>query len=202
MARAPYLRPGAIVRRALNPLVMRLGLATTLAVPGRRSGRWLTVPLNVLQTGGRRYLVSVRGETDWVRNLRAAGGGELRRRGRVERVRAVEVPPGERAPLLEAYLARWGRQVRSLFDRLPDTADHPVFRIEPEERGGGSAASGYEPGRARRHRPRATRARRAAPGARRMEGAGSRRRSGVSGARGSRRLAPGRRGAGNWYDIA
>jgi deazaflavin-dependent oxidoreductase (nitroreductase family) len=134
-----YLRPGWLLRRVANPLIARLGMAPVLAVRGRKTGRWHTVPVNVLEYGGQRYLVAPRGETDWVRNLRAAGGGELRWRGRVERFRAVEVPDAEKPPLIEAYLQRWGAQVRAQFAALPDPADHPVFRLEPAERAAGQA---------------------------------------------------------------
>lgn len=127
-----YLRPGFVLRRVVNPLIARLGMATVLAVRGRKTGRWHTVPVHVLECGGRRYLlVAPRGETDWVRNLRAAVGGELRWRGRIERFQAVKVPDAEKSPLIQAYLQRWGAQVRAQFGALPDPADHPVFRIEP-----------------------------------------------------------------------
>jgi deazaflavin-dependent oxidoreductase (nitroreductase family) len=131
MTGSAYLRPGTFVRRVANPLLMRLGALPTLAVRGRRSGAWRVAPVNVLEHGGARYLVSPRGESQWVRNLRAAGTGELRRRGRAEAFRAVEIPVEERAPLIDAYLARWGRQVRPLFAQLPEPADHPVFRLDP-----------------------------------------------------------------------
>jgi deazaflavin-dependent oxidoreductase (nitroreductase family) len=127
-----YLRPGFFVRRIANPLATLFGAATTLAVRGRRSGEWRTVPVQVLDVDGNRYLVGVRGETEWVRNMRAAGGGELRRRGKAEPVRATEVlDPDERARIVSAYRDRWGRQLKAQFDKLPDPADHPVFRIEP-----------------------------------------------------------------------
>jgi deazaflavin-dependent oxidoreductase (nitroreductase family) len=127
-----YLRPGFFIRRIANPLASLFGAATTLAVRGRQSGDWKTVPVNVLELDGGRYLMAVRGETEWVRNLRAAGGGELRRRGKAEVFRAPEiVDADERARIVRAYLDRWGRQVKAQFDKLPDAADHPVFRIEP-----------------------------------------------------------------------
>jgi hypothetical protein len=87
----------------------------------------------VLSHEGNRYLVAPRGETQWARNLRVAGEGELRRGRRVETFRAVEVPAAERAPIVEAYLERFGGQpgVRALFAELPDPADHPAFRLEP-----------------------------------------------------------------------
>jgi deazaflavin-dependent oxidoreductase (nitroreductase family) len=126
-----YLQPGWLVKSVANPLLMRLGLVPVLAVRGRKSGLWRTVPVNVLQIDGRRYLIAPRGETDWVRNLRAAGGGEIRRGRRGQPFRAIEVPVGERPPLIAAYLLRWGSQVRSQFEALPDPADHPTFRLDP-----------------------------------------------------------------------
>ena len=131
MDQAPrYLKPGWLTSRVLNPLLMRVGMIPTLAVRGRTSGEWRTVPVNVLELDGQRYLVAPRGDTQWVRNLRATGRGELRWRGRVEPFRAIEIPDNERPRVIEAYLARWGYQVKGYFKALPDPADHPVFRIE------------------------------------------------------------------------
>ncbi len=79
-----YLKPGFFVSRIVNPLLMKLRLVPTLAVRGRSSGEWRTVPVNVLELDGARYLVAPRGDTQWVRNLRAAGTGELRIKGRTE----------------------------------------------------------------------------------------------------------------------
>ena len=140
-----YLKPGLLVERVLNPLAMRFGLATTLAVRGRKTGARRTVPVNVLELGDARYLVAPRGETQWARNLRAAREGELRRRSRVERFRAVELADDAKPPIIQAYLERWASQVKSQFERLPDPADHPAFRIEPVE--GSGAASGTQPTR-------------------------------------------------------
>jgi len=125
-----YLKPGFVVARLVNPLLMALRALPTLAVRGRESGEWRTVPVNVLEVDGRRYLVAPRGDTHWVRNLRAAGGGELRTRKGIEPFRAVEIPDAQKPPLIEAYRARWGKQTTSQFRELPDPADHPVFLIE------------------------------------------------------------------------
>ena len=125
-----YLKPGWLTSRVLNPLLMRVGMIPTLAVRGRTSGEWRIVPVNVLELDGQRYLVAPRGDTQWVRNLRATGRGELRRRGSVEPFRAIEIPDNEKPRVIEAYLARWGYQVKGYFKALPDLADHPVFRIE------------------------------------------------------------------------
>jgi len=129
--RRPYLKPGRLVSRLLNPLLMKLGVVSTLAVRGRKSGQWRTIPVNVLKLDGQRYLVSARGETDWVQNLRAAGGGEIRRGSRTRAFKASELPVEDRPRVIDAYLDQWAYQVNAYFQALPDPADHPVFRIEP-----------------------------------------------------------------------
>ena len=132
MAQRRYLEPSWVISRVVNPLLLWLGVVPTLRVRGRKTGRWRNVPVNVLELDGERYLVAPRGETDWVRNLRAAGSGQLQygRRGTAEAFRAVEVSDKEKPRVIEAYLDRWGNQVRSQFEALPDPTDHPVFRIE------------------------------------------------------------------------
>ena len=80
----PYVKPDWFTSRVLNPLLMRFGRVPGLAVRGRTSGRWRTVPVNVLELDGQRYLVAPRGETQWARNLRATGRGEIRWRSRTE----------------------------------------------------------------------------------------------------------------------
>jgi deazaflavin-dependent oxidoreductase (nitroreductase family) len=129
----PYIKPPVLLSRLVNPVLIKLGLYTAVAVRGRRSGEWRQVPVNVLQLGGERYLVAPRGNTEWVRNLRAAGSGELRKGGRTEPFTAVEVADADKPPIIDAYLARWG-YARREFEALPDPADHPVFRIEPAPR--------------------------------------------------------------------
>ena len=124
-----YRKPTFFTRRVFNPLAMKVPLmgVTPLAVRGRRTGKTHRVPVIPIEHGGNEYLVSPRGEADWVRNLRAAGDAQLRGRA----IRATEVPVGERAPILATYQKVAGRAVASHFKALPDPADHPVFRIEP-----------------------------------------------------------------------
>ena len=128
----PYMRPPFFVRRIFNPIAMRFGISGTkaLAVRGRRSGAVHRVPDIPVDHEGARYLVSPRGETDWARNLRAAGEGELQSRRGVLAFRATELPVAERPPVIAAYRAVAGRAVKSFFDAMPDPADHPVFRLE------------------------------------------------------------------------
>jgi deazaflavin-dependent oxidoreductase (nitroreductase family) len=109
-----------------------------LAVRGRKSGEWRTTPVNPLTLDGQRYLISPRGNTQWVRNMRVAGGGELRVGRRVEKFTATELPVQERPAVLRAYLKKWVR-VGMFFQGVgPDSPedkvlaiapDHPVFRI-------------------------------------------------------------------------
>lgn len=129
-----YLAPPWFTRKVFNPLAMRFGMmgSETVTVPGRRSGRPLRVPVIPVEHGGARYLVSTRGESDWVKNLRAARGGELTRRGHTHRFAADEIPVADRPPVIAAYREKAGREVNRYFDRLPDPADHPVFLIDAE----------------------------------------------------------------------
>jgi deazaflavin-dependent oxidoreductase (nitroreductase family) len=130
----PYLPPRLFMRRVVNPIMLWLG-GPTLTVRGRSTGRPIRTPVPTLEFRGDRYLVSGGGETHWVRNLRAAGRGELRR-GRIrEPFTAVEVAGEQHDRVVAAYREQMGRRAREFFHALPDPADHPVFRIEPLEAG-------------------------------------------------------------------
>lgn len=132
-AESPYLRPpwGARVIGNRMARLFARSVLSTLSVRGRKSGQWRKVPVAVLERDGERYLIAPRGQTDWSRNLRAAGSGRLARKGRVEEFDAVEVPVAERPPLIEDYLSRFGKfpTVSETFRELPEPADHPTFRI-------------------------------------------------------------------------
>ncbi|TMA88130.1 MAG: DUF385 domain-containing protein [Deltaproteobacteria bacterium] len=79
----------------------------TLEVTGRKSGRIFSLPLVMAVVDGQRYLVSMLGDNvQWVHNVRAAGGKAVLRHGRLEEIRLEEVPAGQRAPILKAYLQR------------------------------------------------------------------------------------------------
>jgi hypothetical protein len=112
----------------------------TLQVPGRRSGRTVSLPIVVADERGERYLVSMLGEgMNWVRNVRAAGGDATLRHGRREEVRLEEVAPERRAPVLKAYLGRApNARVHIPVDKDAPLTDFervagrfPVFRIAP-----------------------------------------------------------------------
>lgn len=144
---ARYIVPTA-ADRVFNRLVgwsTRRGLSVAgsrvLAVRGRRSGEWRETPVNLLELDGQRLLVAPRGETQWVRNLRAAGGGELRIGRRREPFTATEVADADKLPVLRDYLRRWGWEVGKFFEGidagstdqqlLAAAPDFPVFRLEP-----------------------------------------------------------------------
>ena len=133
MSSRRYLKPPwgqRHIGNRLAPLFQRK-LISKLSVPGRRSGRWQTVPVAVLDHEGERYLISYRGASDWARNMQASHSGRLAQGGRVEEITVEEVPVKRRAPLLEEYGARFGRlpTVGAVLRALPDPADHPTFRI-------------------------------------------------------------------------
>jgi deazaflavin-dependent oxidoreductase (nitroreductase family) len=112
-----------------------------LYVRGRTSGELRSNPVNPLTIDGTRYLVAPRGNTQWVRNLRAAGVGELRIGRRVEPFRATEIDDDAKPAILRAYLKRWKWEVGVFFDgadaKAPEerlramAPGYPIFRIEP-----------------------------------------------------------------------
>lgn len=103
-----------------------------LSVRGRKTGEWRSTPVNLLSYEGKRYLVSPRGHTQWVRNMRAAGGGELRVGRRVERFTATELPDDVKPPLLREYLRRWKFEVGMFFEGVgPDAPDEKLRQIAP-----------------------------------------------------------------------
>jgi deazaflavin-dependent oxidoreductase (nitroreductase family) len=116
--------------------VTRLGISVlgsrVLYVRGRKSGEWRSTPVNPLTHEGNRYLVSPRGHTQWVRNMRVAGGGELRVGRRVERFTATELPDAQKPALLRAYLKRWKFEVGMFFEGIgPDASDEKLLEIAP-----------------------------------------------------------------------
>jgi deazaflavin-dependent oxidoreductase (nitroreductase family) len=143
-----YLKPGWFTRNVFNRTVAgltRLGVSVygsrVLVVRGRSSGLPRSVPVNVLPYDGERYLVAPRGTTQWVRNVRAVGEGELRLGRRTENFSAVEITDDDKVEILRFYLKRWAWEVGAFFDGVGAKAsdeelrriapDHPVFRITP-----------------------------------------------------------------------
>jgi deazaflavin-dependent oxidoreductase (nitroreductase family) len=144
-AKPRYLTPkradelfGTVVAR-LTRMGLTVAGSRVLTVRGRTSGEWRTVPVNPMTVDGERYLVAPRGHTQWVRNMRAAGGGELRRGRRAEAFTAVELPDADKPPVLREYLRRWAWEVGRFFEGIDATSSDeellavapgfPVFRI-------------------------------------------------------------------------
>lgn len=129
-----YLRPNAFERKIFGKIASRFGFggAVGLAVAGRKSGKVHEVPVLVTEHEGGRYIVSTRGEAEWVRNLRAADGRAELRGKNAGPIVATEVPVAERGPILAAYQEMASGVVKRYFEALPEATDHPVFRIERE----------------------------------------------------------------------
>jgi deazaflavin-dependent oxidoreductase (nitroreductase family) len=142
-----FQEPGWFTRNVFNPGVQgltALGISVmgsrVLEVKGRKSGAWRSTPVNLLEVDGVRYLVAPRGHTQWVRNMRVAGGGRLRLGRKTEDFKATELPPETGVPVLRAYLKKWKWEVGAFFEGVgPDSTDaellaiapdHPVFKLE------------------------------------------------------------------------
>ncbi len=134
-----YLKPSWFTQHVVNRIVRRLarlGLSPKglheLRVRGRQTGEWRTVAVNLLELDGARYLVAPRGTTEWVRNIRVAGGGELRVGRRTEAFAIRELTDDEKAPILREYLVRWKAEVKVFFDGIDEHAtDEQLAEIAP-----------------------------------------------------------------------
>jgi hypothetical protein len=140
-----YRRPDWFTRNVMNRCLnslMRLGIsvwgARVLEHRGRRSGQLHHTPVNLLAIGSDEFLVAARGQTEWVRNVRAAEGHLVLILGRRRQIRqAEEIPAAESIDILRTYLRRWKFEVGMFFDGVgPDSTDaefaaiadqHPVF---------------------------------------------------------------------------
>jgi deazaflavin-dependent oxidoreductase (nitroreductase family) len=142
-----YEEPNRVARAAnavirwLAELGISIAGTRALHVRGRKSGKPRAVVVNLLTVGGVDYLVSPRGNTQWARNVRAAGVVEVGPRWRRRRARVSEVGDAAKPEVLRHYLARWYWQVKDYVGGLtPDSTDEqllagaasiPVFVLEP-----------------------------------------------------------------------
>jgi deazaflavin-dependent oxidoreductase (nitroreductase family) len=99
-----------------------------LAVRGRKSGQTRTNIVNLFSYEGSQYLLAPRGHTEWVRNLRVAGEGELRLGRRRQQFTPVEIADADKEPLIRLYLRKWAWETGAFFDGLK--ADSPASDIE------------------------------------------------------------------------
>jgi deazaflavin-dependent oxidoreductase (nitroreductase family) len=141
-----YQEPGWFTKHVFNAtiaLFTRMGLSVwgsrVLEVKGRTTGEPRRVPVNLLTVEGTQYLVAPRGETQWVRNIRVSGTGDLILGRRRQSINVTELTDADKPPILRAYLKRWKAEVGVFFDGVdanssPEEVDriapmHPVFRI-------------------------------------------------------------------------
>jgi deazaflavin-dependent oxidoreductase (nitroreductase family) len=140
-----YIKPAKSSNDFNNAVawLTKLGISVwgsrVLYVRGRKSGEQRATPVNLLTFESERYLVAPRGETQWVRNLRVAGEGQLRVGRRVEQFTYTELTDDEKSALLRAYLKRWKFEVGVFFDGVDAKASeetlrgiapgYPIFRI-------------------------------------------------------------------------
>jgi deazaflavin-dependent oxidoreductase (nitroreductase family) len=140
-----YIKPAKSSNDFNNAVawLTKLGISVwgsrVLYVRGRKSGEQRATPVNLLTFESERYLVAPRGETQWVRNLRVAGEGQLRVGRRVEQFTYTELTDDEKPALLRAYLKRWKFEVGVFFDGVDAKASeetlrgiapgYPIFRI-------------------------------------------------------------------------
>lgn len=128
--------------RRLLAIGLPLGPNALVTVRGRKSGLDRTTPVALIAVGGRRWLIGTFGETQWVRNLRAAGRATLTVRRKTEPVSACELTSQQAAAFFRDDLGPYVRRLligRWLLSRLgaadilaePAAAAgrHPVFEV-------------------------------------------------------------------------
>jgi len=126
-----YLKPPWFTAKVFNRIAMATGISNTetLTVTKRGSGESQQIPVVTVDVDGTRYLVSTRGESQWVKNVRANPTVRLTNKSGAVTYDAREMPAPQRPPILTAYQRKAGRAVDGYFRKLPDPADHPVFAL-------------------------------------------------------------------------
>ena len=126
-----YLKPPWFTVKIFNRIAMATGISNseTLTVSRRSTKQPQNIPVVTVSVGGTRYLVSTRGESEWVKNVRADPVITLTDKSGAAKYLATETPVPERPPILTAYRKKAGKVVEGYFRKLPDPADHPVFAL-------------------------------------------------------------------------
>jgi hypothetical protein len=126
-----YLKPPWFTVKVFNRIAMATGISNseTLTVTKRGSREPQHIPVVTVDVAGTRYLVSTRGESQWVKNVRADPNVTLTNKSGAKKYVTRETPAPERQPILTAYQQKAGRAVAGYFGKLPDPADHPVFAL-------------------------------------------------------------------------
>jgi deazaflavin-dependent oxidoreductase (nitroreductase family) len=126
-----YLKPPWFTAKVFNRIAMATGISNseTLTVTKRGSGEQQQIPVVTVDVGGTRYLVSTRGESQWVKNVRANPTVTVTNKSGAVTYAAREMPAPQRQSILTAYQKKAGRAVDGYFRKLPAPADHPVFAL-------------------------------------------------------------------------
>jgi hypothetical protein len=128
-----YLKQPWFNRKIINRFAMATGVvhSENLTVIKRASKRPQTIPVTPVDVDGVKYVVSTRGESQWVKNVRLDPNITLKNRSGTRQYVATEMPVETRQPIIEAYKVKAGKIVNGYFSKLPDPADHPVFTLTP-----------------------------------------------------------------------
>lgn len=120
-----HVRVLSAVLKSLMVAGIPLGPNRLVTIRGRASGLPRTTPLAVIRLSGRRWVWSPWGESQWVRNLRAAGRATIDERGRLDDVTAIELNPTERVGFFRDVLAPLARSIPGgfTFGRVVDGVD-------------------------------------------------------------------------------
>ena len=156
MARTYRRKRAARLINAVFSLLTRLGLGARyrhiLTVPGRKTGRLYSTPVDIIEYDQARWLIAGYGPSAWTRNVRAAREVTLSRGGATRRYAAEPAATEEAVGALRTYIAEI-RVTRPYFDARPDSPDdaiaaelprHPVFRLVPLNDGAGTVEEGPE----------------------------------------------------------
>jgi deazaflavin-dependent oxidoreductase (nitroreductase family) len=126
----PSFRAPSAGERVFNRifgLVVGLGLGFSynylLQVRGRKSGKIYSTPIDLLELGGKQFLVAPRGRTQWVRNAEAAGEVTLKKGSKKPKFGLRPLSDQEKPEILKAYLDQFRREVQRYF---PVPAGSPV----------------------------------------------------------------------------
>ena len=140
----PYSKPGVFARFFNNfwGFLVKLGIGLPssflLEVRGRKSGRTYSIPVNLLEYGGKKYLVAPRGDTQWVRNVAVSGSAVLKKGTRREEIRLSAIPDREKPDILKSYLDSYKMTVQRFFPMPsgspresfePFVSKYPVFEV-------------------------------------------------------------------------
>ena len=128
-----YLKLPALETKIFNRLAMMSTLwdVHTLEVARRDAKKPQRVPVILLVLDGSLFVVSARGESEWVKNVRAAGIVRVGQKGNFETYATTEVPADERADIMKAYRKKAGREVNGYWRKLPEDSQHPTFKLTP-----------------------------------------------------------------------